>query len=828
MFFLRHLNITAKFILLLALPIVLIVYFVGTSISEKTQTKEEMANIQEVSQLASKLSLVIHETQKERGATGVYLGSKGSKFQEELPAQQKLTDTKIAELEAFLSSFDKTKFGTDFSEALDSALNDFGRREAIRAQVSNQSIPINKALGYYTAMNGKILDTITSTTKISSNKEISNSLTTYVNFMQGKERAGIERAVMSATLGANKFSDMKQFSFLVTLISAQNTYFNVFKSTATPHQQEFFNSTLQGKAVKEVQRIRDIAITKASEGNFGIDSGYWFKQKTQEINMLKEIEDKLSADVIEKASALKEQASAELQFSLMLALMTLGICVMGVIIGRSITKPLGQLATHVRNVEQTGDFSSRIQTNSNDEIGKTIHAYNHLMESLESSIGNVNGVMDGLAKGDFSKRVDVTVQGDLNTLKTNVNDSIQRVDTIMGELGAIMNALSQGQFAYTSQNKSNQAVEGQFKESLDMALKAMQAMSAAIGNINGVMSSVASGDFKQRITVDAEGDLDNLKQSINHSMQTLDATIDNINGVMSSVAEGDLQQRMTVDAEGDLENLKQNVNRSIDSLEATLSDVTSSSHSVTSGVEQTSVAVQEVSQGSQRQMSSISQLAEALNQTSQAVSEVTQNAASSRVAVNEAIGMARAGQEQMLSMVNVVNQISENSKQINTITEMIGGIASQTNLLALNATIEAASAGDAGKGFAVVANEVKELAKQSAESVNSINELIEKATQQASEAVDTANTVDSQMRTIMDNIEQSGTRIESIAASMEEQNTIIQSITGNVDELRSISETNAAAAEEISANSVELSKMATNTNQQVERFQVRSKFKQAV
>jgi len=73
---------------------------------------------------------------------------------------------------------------------------------------------------------------------------------------------------------------------------------------------------------------------------------------------------------------------------------------------------------------------------------------------------------------------------------------------------------------------------------------------------------------------------------------------------------------------------------------------------------------------------------------------------------------------------HIVTNLSNKSKEITKILEVMMSIATQTNLLSLNASIEAARAGDAGRGFAVVAGEVKKLAEMSKHSANQISILV--------------------------------------------------------------------------------------------------------
>ncbi|RZA05081.1 MAG: methyl-accepting chemotaxis protein, partial [Proteobacteria bacterium] len=148
---------------------------------------------------------------------------------------------------------------------------------------------------------------------------------------------------------------------------------------------------------------------------------------------------------------------------------------------------------------------------------------------------------------------------------------------------------------------------------------------------------------------------------------------------------------------------------------------------------------------------------------------------------NESADMSRLTSSKAQEANRTVTQLGSSSLEIGEVIKVISSIAQQTNLLALNATIEAARAGDAGKGFAVVANEVKELAKQTA-----------KATQDITNKIG-AIQKDSQL---------------AVAA--------IGEIAGAIDRLNGISGTIAAAVEEQTATTNEVSRVVQEASKGVQ------------
>ncbi len=129
--------------------------------------------------------------------------------------------------------------------------------------------------------------------------------------------------------------------------------------------------------------------------------------------------------------------------------------------------------------------------------------------------------------------------------------------------------------------------------------------------------------------------------------------------------------------------------------------------------------------------------------------------------------------EDAMESGKIMSGLAEDAQSIGEVIELIDNIANQTNLLALNATIEAARAGEMGKGFAVVASEVKSLASQTGKATEDINNRIASVQNSTNGAVDA-------IEKIKGVIEQINTISSSIAAAIEEQSAVTRDISNNM------------------------------------------------
>ncbi len=491
-----------------------------------------------------------------------------------------------------------------------------------------------------------------------------------------------------------------------------------------------------------------------------------FMEVSAKLNELVEKQKKETDVAVLSASA---QASSSIAINIGVSLFGL-ICsvTISLILSKKIVSPLNRLQKVIADIEHTGDYSKRIDYDSNDEVGLTAAAFSSMMTSLQSALMNTNSVMAAVAAGDFSQRVSVDTRGDLAQLKHSVNGSVDKLQLTMNALTDVMQALKQGNFS----KRVDARVAGEFRLSVDQAMQTMQTM---LGDIEHVMNDVAHGNLTGRIRAEGQGELAMLKVAINTSLEDLSMALKTVN-----------------------DNTRQ----------------------VAAATSQSSDAIGQISDGAQNQMRAISHVASAVRQSSVSVKDVTFNTEAATRKSQESVSIVRAGMIKMEHMVNVVNSIAENSEKINKITEVIEGIANKTNLLSLNAAIEAARAGEHGRGFAVVAEEVGNLAANSAARTQEIAGFVQQAVTDASKAVETVREVSADMARIEAGSIEANAMLQHISAALEQQNAALQGINDNVFSLNQIGQSNASASEEITATVVELAKIAGNTRKQMDKFKV--------
>lgn len=318
--------------------------------------------------------------------------------------------------------------------------------------------------------------------------------------------------------------------------------------------------------------------------------------------------------------------------------------------------------------------------------------------------------------------------------------------------------------------------------------------------------------------------------------------------VAEVVAGGDLTGTITVTGRDEPARLLHALKAMQHSLRETIRRISDSSSQLASASEELSCVTEDATRGLHQQSLEIEQAATAVNQMTAAVEEVASNAVATSEASRESDRIAQHGREQVhqtvLSIESLAQDVTANASQvedlaqkvygISKVLEVIRSIAEQTNLLALNAAIEAARAGDAGRGFAVVADEVRALAHRTQQSTQEIEQMIGGIQQGTDQAVSSMQQSNNRAHSTLEVAKAAGQALEEIASAFtqinerniviasasEQQAAVAREVDRNLMNIRDLALQTSAGANQTSAASQELSRLAVDLNSMVARFSV--------
>jgi len=313
-----------------------------------------------------------------------------------------------------------------------------------------------------------------------------------------------------------------------------------------------------------------------------------------------------------------------------------------------------------------------------------------------------------------------------------------------------------------------------------------------------------------------------------------------------TIAEGNLTKVIEIDGNDEPARLLEALAAMQANLRKTIEPIAGSATQLGAAAEELSAVTEEASRGLQQQNNEIEQAATAVNEMTAAVEEVARNAVSTSEASNQSTHAAREGRDQVVKTVDAIQTMTHDvqntaqmieglaaqGRDIGKVLDVIRAIAEQTNLLALNAAIEAARAGEAGRGFAVVADEVRALAHRTAQSTQEIEKMVAGIQNGTGEAVSSMQQSNQRIQSTLEMARAAGVALEQItqsihqinernlviASASEEQAQVSREVDRNLVNIRDLATQSAAGANQTSAATHELSRLAVDLNAMVARF----------
>lgn len=701
-----------------SVPLVIAVMLSGVFVFQNWQKLSDARHLLAMKDIVGAMGALVHEQQKERGATSVFLSSGGTQFKKELADQRLLTDGAAA---AFLAVYETN----DIDEAsvigreLALVVNTLTKRAALRQSVDDLAVPTPTALSHYTAHNAQMLDVLSRIGSEAADPAIAGRVTALESLMEAKESAGIERAIGSGGFAAGEFT-LQRIRTLDKLITQQASGLRRFAVFAEPEFRELIAQNEASADTKEVLRLREVAFASYETGDLGgVSASDFFAATTVRINAFKALENTLVDDISATAAALNSRALRSL-------LAVAGIAILAFV--SSIANTLfvvRQMLKEVRRISDAGDRlakgdeSVELPNDCPRELGRIVYSFNFFRQSVAKA---KQREAENVAEREASER------------------------------------------AARDEAEKRQLVEQQrVEDEAATARQEQEEMRAYVAEISKMVNACARGDFTQKLALKvADGPWAEVSEGLNRISTGVQSSLNEIKNALGHMAHGDMTYQMQGKFDGIYADIAATVNEATHNMSRTLARVAQSTDTVSTSSNAIAATTRDLSLSSEENAGMLRQTTSAIDEMTEQLRSAAEASQTVRTNVVSVSDQAKADSHAAAQSIKAMEEIQTSSEGIVKILSVIDDIAFQTNLLALNAGVEAARAGESGRGFAVVATEVRALAQRSSEAAKEIAQLVEASAVTIQRGVEAVDQTASSLSTVVSSIQDISAQIGEI------------------------------------------------------------------
>mgnify|MGYP001793898053 CR=1 FL=1 len=404
-----------RLLIIAAIPLVLLTIMAVNTI-HSSWVERSMANtfVKDVA-LASDISNLVHEMQRERGASAGFISSRGKSFANDLSRHRQDVDAAIQNLAATVTD-GRAIHGEKFAPIK----ANLDRLRNFRNQVTDQSASVPEVAKFYTDIIDNLMTWSGSNLTEQAPTNIAPSVASYLYVDRAKEKAGLERAMGAAGFGAGNFNNTVYKRF-ASLGAQQDALLTEAEASAKPTQARLINGLITGSAETKVRNLRSEADQNALRATpLNTSGSVWFATATARIDEMYQVQSRLvdgmRSDAASVASVAGRQLFITLGMGIFFIAVTMGATIYSV---RIISSPLESLRNTMVQIGE-GDYNVEIENDGRtDEIGAIATTLKDVASNLKAGVETTRtAVFKGSAFEGASKAM-MMVDRDFNVTFIN-------------------------------------------------------------------------------------------------------------------------------------------------------------------------------------------------------------------------------------------------------------------------------------------------------------------------------------------------------------------------------------------------------------------------
>ncbi|WP_225650160.1 methyl-accepting chemotaxis protein [Pseudomonas sp. P129] len=628
---LRNAPLSMKLLLILIFPLLGFLAFAGLFVADKSENLGDMRRAVTATAVAQKLSNVVTTIQRERGASGVFLGSGGKSMQDKLKAFRQETDKAISEMRT------QSTDGIPSPDKVYRALDDL---TALRLKIDTLGINNTESSTRFTDVIKTLVGFSYSLEASIEDPEILRGLSSLNQFVDMKERAGRERVLLVQAFNQNRF-DAPLLSRFSRNLGEFSGYLEAFQRWSPEVFKTKLNDVMQQPGSLEVARLQRLGFDTPMGDPLNVKPEDWFNLATARIDMMANVEAELGQNVVGLATDARSSAQSSLYVAVaIVVLMLIVVLWLASVIIRNIKVAVVDVNRTLMALS-TRDLTARTRYVGKDEFGEISRNLDNMAQQISDVIRDIGSATAQVATA--------AEQSSAVALQTNQNVAQQRqgtdqVATAISEMSATVKdvARSTTDAAEMSQRVNNSTLQG--KTEIDNTIGLIQGLSV-------------QAEETSRIIDELKGESNSISSVLDVIRGVADQTnLLALNAAIEAARAGEQGRGFAVVAD-EVRNLAKKTQDSTVSIQKMIANLQS-------GSERAAASMQETLGKAQEGASNVVRAGELLEEIAEGIATIS----------DRNIQVASAAEEQSL----VAEEIHRNVDDINSLVIQVSAGAEQT------------------------------------------------------------------------------------------------------------------------------------------------------